>query len=455
MGFSDRLKKFEVSENIENIVQNSDCDEVFLQEPPNLHDFLLDALSAKAASVPVWYEYSNEQKEELILNFLDNKICAEFEGFTISDEEKRQIAEAFLKSDFGFGALDRILAKAETSALSVTSSGQVYVQTEKGTKKSDLILDKIQFEDIISRFEADGPVSKFRLNDFQITILKPPVSEITLIIRKVKNIKYDLPALSAKNIIAPELCEFLKHLLSEKKNIIISSFEQKYVFEFLQILLNSIDENSHCCFIEDCETIANRYENVSVFSLRRCGESDCEEILSVIEDMNFDYTAALIKDYKKFAGYYMTNDNTKSGLLTGIRALNTSDAVSKLTSVAANALKSSEKLAKLKLSSTYDYLIHLDKYEDSGFRIASIMEITSTKSSSLVTNEVAKFVDGLYVLDLPEDFYLTEDSATVEIQPPESGEVLNPDGGFDFQEFSEPRIAEPAANSFRARLNGI
>ena len=58
----------------------------------------------------------------------------------------------------------------------------------------------------------------------------------------------------------------------------------------------------------------------------------------------------------------------------------------------------------MKLSSLYDVIIQLDKLENNKYCLSSVMEISSTKSSSLVMDEVVKYLDGLYVLDLPESF---------------------------------------------------
>lgn len=64
--------------------------------------------------------------------------------------------------------------------------------------------------------------------------------------------------------------------------------------------------------------------------------------------------------------------------------------------------KTTEKQAKAKFASLFDYIIHIEKLSDGTYRLGSIMEITSTKSSSFVLNEILKLEDGCYVLDLPE-----------------------------------------------------
>ena len=125
-------------------------------------------------------------------------------------------------------------------------------------------------------------------------------------------------------------------------------------------------------------------------------------LLYVADRLDFDYSVANIHDYNKFQKYYLRVTPMQSGLLTLVRSKNISDTVSKLTSAAVTALKCTEKQAKSRLASIYNYIIHLDSFGYKSYRISSIMEITSTKTSSLVLNELAKFVEDDYVEDLPE-----------------------------------------------------
>lgn len=146
----------------------------------------MEALSKKAASVPVWFEYDYDKKLELVMSFLDNKITSEFEGLVLSDEDKKAIAKEFLKTNYGFGILDRVLAKENVSAVSVNSSGVVYAKYYDGFRKTSYTITKEQLEALIKTFNAETPVAKSRRNDFRVTVLRPPVCRDTLIIRKTR-----------------------------------------------------------------------------------------------------------------------------------------------------------------------------------------------------------------------------------------------------------------------------
>lgn len=405
MALSDRLKKFEFIETPK-----------IVEEIP-FNDFIMDALSQKVASIPVWFDYSYAKQFELIINFLDNKLNTEFEDLTLTETEKKAIAEEFLKSNSGFGKLDRLLAKDDVTSVTVNGFGIVYMQTFDGYKKTDLVLTQKQFADITARFKNDSSIVRMRQDKLFITLIKPPIADNMLIIRKIKDIYDDLCDLTQRLIIVPGLEAFLKNTLKEKKNIIVTGNVPLQIDEFMQVLINSIDETQRVAVIEDSGMYKSQLDNVSAFSVASVEDFDYEYLLSSIFMLMPDYIVSRLSDYKKLSSYYLQVDNTKNGLITEVKAQNIPDAVSKLTGIASLALKCTDKQAKLKLSSTYDYIIHIDKLPDVDYRLISVMELTSTKSSSLVMNEIVKFIDGVYVLDLPEAAY--DDSKTYE-QPKKS-----------------------------------
>ena len=158
MGISDRLKN---TYNLPSIVE----------EMP-FSDFITEALTKKISSIPVWYDYDYSKQFELILNFLDNKLNSEFEDLTLTDSEKRQIAEEFLKNNKGFGILDKLLADKSVEAVMVNSLGSVFINKGGQYIKTDLIMSSAQFAEIESRFKQTGALTRICQDNLVITILK-------------------------------------------------------------------------------------------------------------------------------------------------------------------------------------------------------------------------------------------------------------------------------------------
>ncbi len=391
MALKDRLKNVNISTTPKIVEETS------------FTEFIADALSQKVAAIPVWYDYDYSKQFELILNFLDNKLNSEFEDLSLSELEKKAIAEAFLKNNKGFGILDRILANDKVLSVTVNPLGSVYIETLNGYEKTDIVLTNKQFSDISKRFSQSSAVVKTRQDNLLVTIIKPPVADNVLIIKKINDVLDDLSDLTECGILTSELEAFIRYLINSKKNIILSGKDSDCINYFIQVLLNSISPLNRVSVIEDNYLYNTNLDNVSVFSADTLNNCEYESLLKTIFSISPDYIIAQIEDYNKFLSYYMHTDNLNNGLITQLRALSISDASNKLVNMATIAMKSTEKLAKLKLSQSYDYIIYVDRQHDNSYILSSIMEVTSSKTSSLVLNEVVKFVEGMYVLDLPED----------------------------------------------------
>lgn len=391
MTLKDRLK------NIENNTPE-------IVEEFSFNDYIVDAISQKISTIPVWYEYDYSEQFELILSFLDSKLNTEFEDLELSETEKKAIAEEFLRNNNGFGILDKLLAKKNCSSVMVNSLGIVYLENKGRYEKTDLVLSNKQYSSIISRFKSTSPVLKVRENNFYITLITPPVADNMLIIKKIKDIYDTFSDLTQNGLISSELQKFMEYIIRTKKNIIISGQSDSHVNEFMKIIINSINETNQIAVIEDSLMYRPNMDNISSFSVTSLDDIEYQNILSTVADLNPDYIVSQIKDYKKFLSLYLNINDLTRGILTQISASSITDVTNRLVNMGMIALKSTEKQAKLKLASTFDYVIYLENLSKDSYRISSIMEITSTKSSSLVLNEVVRFVGDGYVLDFEEDY---------------------------------------------------
>lgn len=393
MALKDRLKNTDIESTPQIIEETS------------FTDYITETLSQKISTIPVWYDYEYSKQFELILNFLDSKLNSEFEDLNLSENEKRAIAENFLKMHNGFGILDKLISKDEIDVISVNSLGTVYIESDGAIEKTDLVLSRTQFKNILSRFEGEDSIIRVRQDNLSITVVRPPVSDCFLVIRKIKDVYDTISDLAQSGKLPIELEKFLNFIISERKNILISASSDRDVNEFIQVMMNSIDKSKRIAFIEDAGMYKPNMDNITAFSVSSIDGFDYDYLLSVISDLHSDYEVSQIADYKKFLSYYLNIDDTNHGLITKVKAESISDVTNKLINSGMVAMKSTEKQAKLKISSIYDYVIYLD----SSLMISSIMEITSSKTSSLILNEVVKLVDGTYVLDLSEEILNNEE----------------------------------------------
>ena len=398
MGISDRLKNIKSSPNI-------------VEEMP-FSDFITEALTKKISSIPVWYDYDYSKQFELILNFLDNKLNTEFEDLHLSESEKKEIAEEFLKNNRGFGILDKLLADEDIDAVIVNSSGSVLILQNGKYVKSDLVLSSLQSKEIISRFKPENPVSVICQDDLQITLISPPVSNNMIILKKIKAVTENLSDLTAQGDITFEIEDYFKNLLKSHKNILITGEDIDLLGEFAQVIINSVDYSSRVALIEDNMPIRTAFDNVSVFSVASLDQKEFVSLLNTVRNLKPDNLVTSFYDLQKLAFYYLNTDELAEGLVTIVSAKGINEVISKLTEISLKASKCTEKQAKLKLSSIYDNIVHITKCDDKNYCISSVMEVSSKKTSSLVTDEVIRYLDGVYVLDLGEAAVFDDDEAS-------------------------------------------
>lgn len=363
---------------------------------------LVKLLSEKIASIPVWYDYDKETQFGLVKNFLDNKLGADFKGMQLSEEEKIQFVRDFLNSVHGFGPLDSIISKEVVSAVIVNASGTVFVECSGVVRTVNMKLSEKQLNDIKKRFVTNSAITNIRVDNLLVTIISQPVSENTLIIRKIKNTRENLSDLCEKHIVTKEIEEFLSYILRARKNIIISGNINVGKSEFLQILMNSLEEDRCAVLFEDFSQSAANDDAIMKFSTSSLNFNEFENLLASLVKLSPDYLISDINNANHFSAFYETLTPEMTGIITTVRGISEGAATSKFLNAMMTSQKCTEKQAKLRLSSQFDYIIHLDKFIDGSTRIASIMEITSTKSSALVQNEILKLEEDRYILDLPE-----------------------------------------------------
>ena len=198
MSLSTRLKYLE-KESTESID--------IVEEIP-FTEFVMESLSKKVAAIPVWADYDYAKQFELVLSFLEHKFETEYVDVKMSRADIKALAEEFLKTNNGFGLLDRFLARPEVNAVMVNSYGSVYVQAFDEFKKTASVLSENQFKEITARFSSDSPIIRERQNNLFITIMKPPVSDNMIVISKIKDITDDLSDLCNRGQIPPALANF-------------------------------------------------------------------------------------------------------------------------------------------------------------------------------------------------------------------------------------------------------
>ena len=90
------------------------------------------------------------------------------------------------------------------------------------------------------------------------------------------------------------------------------------------------------------------------------------------------------------------------GTVITLRAGSVDAALTKLVSSMIAEEKFTEKYAKGKVLSDYDYIVQINKMSDGVSRITSVVELTPARTAALSVREIAKLVDNQYVTEIPQ-----------------------------------------------------
>lgn len=407
MTVSDRLKKFDVMKDgeLENLLISP--------ELASLCTELTKLLSKKIASIPIWFEYSEEEQKELILNFLNTKLNEQFSEIKLTAPEKDRICSAFFNSVYGFGSLDFLISQENVSKIFVNSPQDIYMEVLGKIEKADVVIDENQFKSLIERLiKLSGKKSSvitFRFNNLLVTILNEPVCAAKLILKKVADINFDFGFFERRDILNSDISRFLQMLISDKKRILISSPLQCGKTAFVNSFINEIGSDSRIILFEEGALINSKHQGLTRFDVEGLTDKEQRDLITAALYYKPDF---IFSDINDIAFNIEVSDllGETSGFVSTVRANSVSEAISFYTSVLVSRLKCTEKLAKIQLAKDIDYIIQLQKNEEY-FTIKSVATVSQNKAGTPILTEVLTFKSGEYRYKF-DDLIIVEEEET-------------------------------------------
>jgi len=433
LAITDRLKRFDMYSDDDNANFVS-------PEIASLCSELTKALSQKIASIPIWFDYSKDEQQELIKNFLNSKLNEQFSEIKLTPAEKDRISTIFFTSVYGFGSLDFLISQKDVSKIFVNSPADIYVERNGEIEKTDVVIDKTQFDALLVRlFEMSGKTSSvitFRLNNLLVTMLREPVCSSTkLILKKVSDTLFDFGYFERRDILDSNISEFLKSLIKSKKRVLISSPVQCGKTAFLNAFINETDEDARILLFEEGALINAKKSDINRFDVEDLTDKEQRDLITAALYYNPEYIFSDINDI----GFNVEISellNSQSGFISSVRANSPAEALSFYTSVLVSRLKCTEKLAKIRFAKDCDYIIQLDK-NDEYFVIKAVVEISSNKAGTPVFTELLAFKSGEYKYNFHPKLKKAEEEQPKEAETPKA-----PDN-----------IPTPKKITFKARFN--
>ncbi len=397
VSLSERFRKFDLLQEREENVDSTSPELV------SLCTWLAKSLSKKISAIPIWFDYSRDEQRELILNFINTRLNEEFSEIKLTTPERERISKAFLNSVYGFGTLDFLIAQSKVSTVFVNSAEDILYEINGEILKSDIIMNKKQYESLIKRLcemsGKDSPVVKFRYDSVLVTILKEPVCQKKLILKKVENTIFDFSYFEVRQVLNSDIAKFLRSALLAKKKILISSPVQSGKTAFLNSFLNEVPENKRILLFEEGALINTDKTTVNRFDTEGLTEKEQQDLITAALYYKPDYVFSDINDVGFNIEISDLLSNT-SGFVTSIRAESPVEALNLYTAVEAAKLKCTEKQGKLRFPKNFNYIIQLKK-TDEYFVIQAIYEVGSNKAGTPVLTEKLSFKSGEYNYNLP------------------------------------------------------
>ena len=418
MTLSERLKKFDMFPN-----DGDEFGEYVSPELVSLCEDLTKSLSKKIATIPIWFDYTEEEQKNLIQNFLNTKLNEQFSEIKLTTIEKDRITNMFFNNIYGFGSLDFLLARKDISKILVNSPDDIFIETNGEIEKTDVVIDSKQFDSLVLRlFEISGktsPVLTFRLNNLLITIIREPVCETKLILKKVKDANFNLEYFERREIINNEILEFIKSIIPLNKKIIISAPAQCGKTSFLNALIQEIPENNRAILFEEGALINTNRSGILRFDIEDLTEREQQNLINAALYYKPDY---IFSDINSIGFNIELSDliSENCAFFSTVRAKTVNEVISFYTSLLVSRLKCTEKLAKRQFAKEYDYIIQLEQNNED-FIIKSIVEITANKVGTPALRECLSYKSGKYKYNF-EHYDTNDDEISPEDTPRKSDE---------------------------------
>ena len=399
---SDRFKKKEIKleENSTPALSGLQSDMPDFDDKIDIETEIKEALMEKVNSTPVWFEYSVVRQKELIKTFIDGKLNTL--DAALSEDKKNELIEKLYALITGFGPLDYLLSQENVSAVFVNEQKNVHIEIAGKVLNTEITLSDDQLNLILNNiFKSCGVKSdtsrsvwNLKNENLQITIITTPVCEngTNIVIRKL--LPADINTFFGRNITSKEIFDFIVSAVSENKNIVISGDINSGKTFLLDVLLSAVASDKRFVLIEDRPLISFEGANFMKFFLpdnsAEYGKF-CSNILSLCPEYIVTDVNTILSDFSETKGYIST-----------LRASSIDSAITKLTAAFMSSKSLTEKYAKNKVLTDFDYIVQINKMSDGSSKITSVVELKPARTAALSVKIIAKFVDGQYITEIPQ-----------------------------------------------------
>lgn len=406
MSLKDRLNS-----NKDNIQQSyADYSTMPLNEDlRELKDQLHVLLIEKVNTTPNWSNYTDDEQRNLIRQFIEFQISANFRQVPINKSEKERLVKEIIQDTKGFGPLDPLLEDPSISDILVNGAKNVYI--EKGGKlyKTSVVFkDNEHLKNIIERIvsrvgrriDEKSPMVDARLPDgSRVNAIIPPlaIDGPSLSIRRFKKDAGTIEALLRWGSMSKEMADILMAAVIARCNIIISGGTGAGKTTLLNSLSAAIPINERIITIEDSAELNLNQEHVVRLETRPKnieGEGEIATRDLVINSLRMRPDRIVIGECRGAETLDMLQamNTGHDGSLTTLHANSPRDALSRLeTMVLYAGVDLPSKNIKQQIASAINIIIQVSRLQDGSRKVTRVSEITGMEESVITMQDIFMF----------------------------------------------------------------
>ena len=235
-----------------------------------LHSLLIE----KVNSTPSWSNYNDDEQKELIRQFIEGQLNANFRSVPLNKSEKDKLIKEIIQEAKGFGPLDPLLEDPTISDILVNGAKNIYVEKNGKLYKTSIVFkDNNHLKNIIERIvskigrriDEKSPMVDARLADgSRVNAIIPPLAldGPSLSIRRFKADAGTMESLLKWGSISKEMAEVLEAAVAARCNIVISGGTGAGKTTLLNSLSAKIPPGERIITIEDSAELSLQQEHI-------------------------------------------------------------------------------------------------------------------------------------------------------------------------------------------------
>ena len=350
-------------------------------------------------------DFSREWSDEEIAAMIEEIVLDYGKTRYIRPDDKYRLCREIFNSVRRLDVLQEMIDDPTITEIMVNGNENIFFEKDGELHKSDLILESEEkLEDIIQQIVARvnrsineaNPIVDARLSDgSRVNAVLPPVAidGAILTIRKFGDMPLDMEKLIAMGSITKEAAVFLKKLVTNGFNIIVSGGTGTGKTTFLNALSGYVPKDERVITIEDsAELKLLGVSNLVRLETRNanaegCGEIGIKNLIKAALRMRPDrLIVGEVRDGGAALDMLIAMNTGHDGSLSTIHSNSAEDTIGRLETLVLTVSEIPLEAVRRQIASAVDIIIHLGRMRDRSRKVVEITEVGKNESGLPVLN---------------------------------------------------------------------